>query len=174
MNATRIVGTTMLLALLAGCEDELTKYAEAPAPPMPQQGVQAFIQVDNADAMPGQEVRVRVQVQVGSEMTQPLASYTGRLHFDVDALTLVRDIQIDDGLRVVNSNGASEGEIRFAGAQAGGLAVLTLYEGVFTVQEAGFTGSLALQVEEMSAADLTDYREMLDVDEEVYVRRAGS
>lgn len=174
MIAKRILGTALVLALVTGCDDELTKFGETAAPPVPTQGVQAFIQVDNDQAGPGQEVRLWVQAQVGSDLEAALASYTGRLHFDPEALTLTRDIQIDDGLRVINSKGAGLGEIRFAGAQAGGLEVLTLYEGVFTVREAGFASTLQLEMEEMSGADLTDYDEVMEVEETVYVRRAGT
>lgn len=173
MKSTRILGAVLVLAIAAGCDDELTKFADTATPPVPAQGVQAFIQVDNDQAGPGQQVRLWIQAQVGSQMEEGLASYTGRVGFDPEALSLARDIQIDDGLRVINSKGATDGEIRFAGAKAGGLEVLTLYEGVFTVRKAGFTSTLKLEMEEMSGANLTSYDDVVDVTQDVFVRRAG-
>jgi hypothetical protein len=174
MRAKQVIGILCVVGALAGCDDELVKAGDLSTPPTPKNGLQAFIQVDNEHASVGQQVRVWVRVQVGSELDEPLASYTGRLRFDPRALSFTRDVQIDDGLRVINSKGSDTGDIRFAGAQAGGFDDLTLYEGVFTVRQAGYVTGLSLEMEEMSGAELTDYDDAVEIDRTVYVRQAGN
>jgi|GEM_PF-1869310 len=174
MRRLRFFATTVLLLALVGCEDELLPAGDQSAPPPPRQGVQAFVQVDNESAAPGQEVRIWVKVQLGTDAEVSLASYTGRLHFDPTTLTFSRDVQVEDGLRVVNSNQAGTGEVRFAGAAAGGFTDLTLYEGVFVVKKANYLPSLTIEMEELSGADLTDLQPDLQVSPTVFLRRAGS
>lgn len=173
---TRVLRLAAVGALLslAACDDDLVKSGGDGAPLPPAQGIQAFIQVDRADAAPGQQVRVWVEVQLAADMEERLASYTGRLHFDPETLEFQRNVEIDDGLRVINPNGAAAGEIRFAGAQAGGFDDLTVYEGVFTVKRVGYATSLTLLMEELSGAALTDLAPSLQVEQQVFLREAGS
>lgn len=122
------------------------------APPPPAEGIQAFLQVDNDRAAPGEEVRVYVRVQMGSKTPARLGSYTGRIRFDPEALRWIRDLELNDGLRVTNPHNAGAGEIRFAGAAAKGFDSLIVYQGVFVVEDERYLRDLKLEMEELSAA----------------------
>lgn len=140
----------MAVVLLgAACADEPTR--PDPVIPPVDQGISAFITVDNLRALPGQTVRVSVLVRSADALVK-VGSYTGRLRFDPAMLQYKAEVAINDGLRVANPNGAGTGEIRFAGASATGFANLTLYSATFTVKGADWTRALALQMEELSAA----------------------
>lgn len=134
----------------AACADEPTRPDPLPPPPV-DQGVNAYVVVDNLHALPGQTVRVSVQVR-SADAGVKVGSYTGRLHFDAAALQYKAEVTINDGLRVANANGAGAGEIRFAGASAAGFSDLTLYSATFTVKSADWLRQLTLQMEELSAA----------------------
>jgi len=133
----------------AACADEPTK--PDPLPPPVDQGVNAYIVVDNLHAAVGQTVKVSVVVRA-ADANLKVGSYTGRLHFNAAQLQYKAEVAINDGLRVANPNGAGGGEIRFAGASATGFADLTLYSATFTVKQANWTSALTLQMEELSAA----------------------
>jgi len=140
----------MAVVLLgAACADEPTK--PDPLPPPVDQGVNAYIVVDNLHAAIGQMVKVSVVVRA-ADANVKVGSFTGRLHFDAAAMQYKAEVAINDGLRVANANGAGTGEIRFAGASATGFADLTLYSATFTVKQANWTRALTLQMEELSAA----------------------
>jgi hypothetical protein len=161
------------LAMLA-CNEDPLKSGLPETPPPPTEGVQAFVQVDNPAAQAGDQIHVFVRVQLGTESSAKVGSYTGRLKFDPEALAFKGDVKINDGLRVTNPNGAGAGELRFAGATATGFANLTLYEGVFEVKKAGYQDGLKLQMEELSAATtLTNLRQTLEVPNQVFLRRTG-
>jgi hypothetical protein len=163
----------LLLAALA-CDDQPLTSGLPETPPPPTQGVQAFVQVDNPDAQPGEQVHVFVRVQMGTETAAKLGSYTGRLAFDPEVLAFKGDVKINDGLRVTNPNGAGGGELRFAGAAAAGFANLTLYEGIFEVKKSGYLEALAVQMEELSAAvTLSNLEQNLEVPTQVFLRRTG-
>jgi hypothetical protein len=163
-----------LLGLTLGvmaCEDDPLKSGLPEAPPPPNQGVQAFIQVDNAQARPGDEVRVFVRMQFGTDNGAKLGSYTGRLTFDPEVVAFLSETKIDDGLRVTNPNNAGSGELRFAGASATGFNDLTLFEGLFQVKKAGFLDAIKLEMEEASAAaTLANLAPSLDVPARVFQR----
>jgi hypothetical protein len=142
-----------LVLAVQACDDDPLTSDTPEGPPPPAQGVQAFIQVDNDQARPGDRVRVYARVQFGTGTEAALGSYTGRLRFNPEALGWREDVPIDDGLRVTNPNGAAAGEIRFAGASAGGFGELTLYEGVFDVRTTDWLDALTLEMEELSAAE---------------------
>lgn len=132
------------------------------------------MQVDNPNAQAGDQVHVFVRVQMGTETSAKLGSYTGRLSFDPDALAFKGEVKVNDGLRVSNPAGAGSGELRFAGAAAAGFANLTLYEGIFEVRKAGYLEALAVQMEELSAAvTLTNLEQNLEVPHQVFLRRSG-
>ncbi|MBI4502690.1 MAG: hypothetical protein HY700_16210 [Gemmatimonadetes bacterium] len=159
------------LAASTACNDDALKSKTPGEPPPLTQGVQAFVQVDNDQAQPGERINVYVRVQTGTESQAKVGSYTGRLKFDPELLSWVSDAQIDDGLRVVNPNGSANGEIRFAGASAAGFNDLQLYHGVFEVKKAGYTSQLGLQMEELSAAvSLGDLKPQLQVTPQVFLR----
>jgi hypothetical protein len=166
--------TLVALALgLAACQDDPLKSGVPEAPAPPSQGIQAFIQVDNAEARPGEDVRVFVRMQFGTETGAKLGSYTGRLKFDPEVLAFRSESKIDDGLRVTNPNNADAGELRFAGASATGFNDLTLFEGLFQVKKAGFLDAIKLEMEEASAAaTLANLAPSLEVPARVFQRPA--
>lgn len=160
------------LALVA-CQDEPPPTGVAP--PTPQQGVTAFVSVDNPNARVGQTVRVRIEVRVGTEQNTKIGSYTGRLRFDASRLAFRAENPISDGLRVANANGAASGEIRFAGAAPGGFTTLVLYDATFEVKAATFQQGLTLQMEELSSAlTLTNLNAQLRVSPQVFTNRSAN
>lgn len=172
MRPLYLVAVSALAVAAVGCNDEPLKSGLPETPPPPTQGVQAFVQVDNPQAQPGDQVHVFVQAQLGTESSAKLGSYTGRLRFDPEALAFKGEVKINDGLRVTNPQGAGDGELRFAGAAAGGFSDLTLYQAVFEVKRAGYAAGLALQMEELSAAgSLTDWRPKVEVPEQIFLRK---
>lgn len=174
MRSVTLVTLGALVGAAVGCNDEPLKSGLPETPPPPAQGVQAFVQVDNAQAQPGEQVRVFVRVQMGTENSAKLGSFTGRLHFDPEALAYQGEVKINDGLRVTNPLGAGAGELRFAGAAAAGFADLTLYEAVFEVKKGGYADGLKLQMEELSAAGtLTDLHQSTEVPKQIFLRKTG-
>jgi hypothetical protein len=174
MRSVTIVALSALALAAVGCNDEPLKSGLPETPPPPSQGVQAFVQVDNPQAQPGDQIHVFVRVQMGTENSAKLGSFTGRLHFDPGALGYKGEVKIDDGLRVTNPLGAGNGELRFAGAAAGGFADLTLYEAVFEVKKTNYADGLALQMEELSAAGtLADLHKTTEVPKQIFLRKTG-
>ncbi len=160
-----------LTIALVACQDQPVRTT-GPTPPPPQQGVAAYVTVDRLDAPAGATVRVRVEVQVGTQQDFLLGSYTGRLHFDPGQLQFERENAINDGLRIANPANAAKGEIRFAGASASGFATLVLYDGTFTVKAPGYAAGLSLAMEEMSAAkSLANLRPQLSVSRQIFLSR---
>jgi hypothetical protein len=156
---------------LAGCEDDPLTSRTPGEPPPPAQGIQAFIQVDDDRAQPGDVVRVWVKVQIGGETDARLGSYTGRLRFDPAALDLRGETAINDGMRVTNPAGAAQGDLRFAGASPAGFQSLTLYEATFEVTKPDYMDGLRLEMEEVSAAlSLTNLTPTLRVAPRVFLR----
>lgn len=171
MKSVQMVLLTASLLALGACNDDALKSKLPPEPPAPTQGVQAFVQVDNDHAQPGDRVNVYVRAQTGTEAQTKIGSYTGRLKFDPAQLGWVSDQQINDGLRVVNPKGAPDGEIRFAGAAAAGFSDLSLYHGVFEVKKSGYMAQLALQMDELSAAGtLGNLKPTLRIAPQVFLR----
>ena len=146
MLSVRLMAFATVLAG-AACADK----PQGPVLPPPGPGITARIVVDNLRALPGQTVRVTVEVVSGSAALQ-VGSYTGRLKFDPAGLTFKREVPLSDGLRVANANNAATGEIRFAGANATGFTTTTLYSADFVVKSPGYAGKLTLQMQELSAA----------------------
>ncbi|GBD31485.1 hypothetical protein HRbin33_00444 [bacterium HR33] len=175
MRSARIFVLLALVVSLAACEDDPLKSRLPESPPPPARGVQAFVQVSNTEAKPGDEIQVFVRVQLGTETNAKLGSYTGRLAFDPGVLAFKREVKIDDGLRVSNPNGATAGEIRFAGASATGFNDLTLFSAVFEVKKTGYMDVLKLTMEELSAAlTLTDLYQELEVPNRVFLRPSAN
>src|SRR5512146_1579401 len=110
--------------MLAACQDAPARTILTPPPPT--QGITAYVTVDNPNAAVGSTVRVRVEVQVGTDQNVKIGSYTGRLHFDPAKLAFRTENSITDGLRVANATGAPQGEIRFAGANPSGFTTMVL------------------------------------------------
>jgi len=164
-----------LTLALTACNDQPARTVGPTTPPPPQSGVAAFIAVDRLDAKPGDTVRVRVEVQVGTQQNFKLGSYTGRLHFAATALQFQQENRINDGLRVSNPANAPKGEIRFAGASPTGFATLVLYDGTFTVKSADYTSGLTLVMEELSAAaSLANLKPTLKVNPQIFLSRSGN
>jgi hypothetical protein len=169
MRSVQII--TLGALLLAGCDDDPLTSRTPGEPAPPAQGIQAFIQVDDDRAQPGEQVRVWVKVQVGGETDARLGSYTGRLRFAPASLRFESETAIDDGMRVTNPAGAPQGDLRFAGAAPAGFTQLTLYEATFTVQKEGYLDGLRLEMEEVSAAlTLTNLTPALRVAPQVFLR----
>ena len=174
MKSVRALMMIAVVALQGACkDDDPLKNNTAAGPPPPAQGIQTFVQVDNNNAQPGDHVQVYVLAQVGTESQAKIGSYTGRLHFDPTALAWVKDVEINDGLRVTNPGGAATGEIRFAGAAASGFNDLSLYHGEFMVKKTGYVGVLKTQIEELSAAHtLGNLQPQLRMVPQVFLRTA--
>lgn len=169
MKSVRLLTMTGLALALGAC-DEPFDSRRPDLPPPPTQGIQAFLQVDNDRATPGQQVRVFVAVQFGAEEDLRLGSYTGALYFDPEVLAWKSDIPIDDGLRVTNAANAP-GEVRFAGAAARGFEDNLLYRGEFTVNAANYMEGLRFEMEELTAAgSLADLASGLATETRVFLR----
>jgi hypothetical protein len=158
---------------LSACQDHPAQ-STGPTPPPVQQGVAAYVTVDNLNAAVGQTVRVRVEVQVGSQQSYKLGSFTGRLQFNTAKLEFKAENPINDGLRVSNTTTAATGLIRFAGAAPRGFTSLVLYDGTFEVKSVNYAADLALQMEELSAAlSLTNLTPQLRVNRQVFLSRTA-
>ena len=169
-----LIRLAALTIALTACSDQPARTT-GPTPPPPQSGVAAFISVDRLDAQPGQTVRVRVEVQVGTQQNFKLGSYTGRLHFSPTALQYQRENKISDGMRIANPANAGKGEIRFAGASPTGFSTLVLYDGTFVVKSADYAQGLALMMEELSAAaSLANLRPSLKVNPQIFLSRTAN
>jgi hypothetical protein len=167
LNAMR---ATLVCLALTACQDEAP--ATGPTAPVPQTGVTAYVTVDNLSARVGQTVRVRVEVQVGTQQNYKVGSYTGRLRFDSGRLMFRAENPISDGLRVANNTAAAGGEVRFAGANPNGFETLVLYDATFEVKAANYAASLQLAMEELSAArSLTNLQPHLTVNRQVFLSR---
>jgi hypothetical protein len=170
MTSVQRFGTVALLVGLAACDQDPTTTRTPAAPPPVAQGVQAFIQVDNDHAKPGDQVQVFVRVQLGTESQAKVGSYTGLLTFDTASLGYRSETKINDGLRVTNP-AFGVGKIKFAGVAATGLADLTLYAGTFDVKRTDYRDRLALDMEELSAAmSLGNLRPQLQLTPQVFLR----
>ena len=170
MHALRLA---ILGLALSACQDQPAQ-STGPTPPPVQQGVAAFITVDNLNAAVGQTVRVRVEVQVGSQQNYKLGSFTGRLRFNAAKLQFKAENPINDGMRVANTTTAATGLIRFAGASPTGFTTLVLYDGTFQVKGADYAADLALQMEELSAAlSLTNLTPQLRVNRQIFLSRTA-
>ena len=170
MHALRLA---VLGLVLSACQDQPAQ-STGPTPPPVQQGVAAFITVDNLNAAVGQTVRVRVEVQVGSQQNYKLGSFTGRLRFNAAKLQFKAENPINDGMRVANTTTAATGLIRFAGASPTGFTTLVLYDGTFQVKGADYAADLALQMEELSAAlSLTNLTPQLRVNRQIFLSRTA-
>ena len=170
MHALRLA---VLGLALSACQDQPAQ-STGPTPPPVQQGVAAFITVDNLNAAVGQTVRVRVEVQVGSQQNYKLGSFTGRLRFNAAKLQFKTENPINDGLRVNNTTTAPTGLIRFAGASPTGFTTLVLYDGTFQVKGADYAAELVLQMEELSAAlSLTNLTPQLRVNRQIFLSRSA-
>ena len=175
MRSVRLLSFAAVLLLLVGCDDDPLNSNQGPdQPPPPVEGIQAYLQVSNDHARPGDQVHVWVNVQFASGSELELGSYTGRISFDPKMLSHRESIEINDGLRVMNPGEPSGGEIRFAGASARGFEDLTIYHGIFEVKDPEYMNALELQVEELSAAlTLTDLQPQLQVTPHIFLRRSN-
>lgn len=169
-----VIRLAALTIALTACSDQPARTT-GPTPPPTQSGVAAFISVDRLDAQPGQTVRVRVEVQVGTQQNFKVGSYTGRLHFSPATLQFQAENKINDGLRVANPANASKGEIRFAGASPTGFATMVLYDGTFQVKSSDYARGLQLTMEELSAAmSLANLQPALRVNPQIFLSRTAN
>jgi hypothetical protein len=174
MRSLRLLAAATLLLSQAACDQDPTTTRTPAEPPASAQGVQAFVQVDNDHAKPGDVIHVFVKVQLGTESQAKVGSYTGRLRFDPAALVFRSENKINDGLRVSNPTGATGGDIRFAGASATGFTNLTLFDGAFEVKRTDYQQQLALELPELSSAlTLTNLQPQLNVTPQIFLRVSG-
>ena len=173
MTSVHKLAAASLLLALAACDQDPTT-SKTPSAPAPQaQGIQAFIQVDNDHAKPGDVIHVFVRVQLGTESQAKVGSYTGLLTFDTTSLGYQSETKINDGLRVTNP-AFGVGKIKFAGVAATGLADLTLYDGTFEVKRADYRDRLLLDMEELSAAlTMGNLKPQLQVTPQIFLRSAA-
>ncbi len=170
----QLIRVALASLTLVACQDAPARTI-GPTPPPPTQGISAYVTVDNPDAAVGSTVRVRVEVQVGTNATTKIGSYTGRLHFDPAKLTFKAENAINDGLRVANANGAPQGEIRFAGASPQGFTTLVLYDGNFEVKSSDWRTGLTLTMEELSAAlSLSNLSAQVSVNRQIFMSRVAN
>ncbi len=175
MRSVRLLSIAAALLMLGGCDDDPLNSNQGPdQPPPPAEGIEAYLQVSNDQARPGDRVHVWVNVQFASGSELELGSYTGRIRFDPKTLTHLESPEINDGLRVVNPGEPANGDIRFAGASAHGFEDLTIYHGIFEVTDSDYMKSLELEMEELSAAlTLTDLQPQLRVTPHIFLRRSS-
>ncbi|MGD8727767.1 MAG: hypothetical protein PVH40_08985 [Gemmatimonadales bacterium] len=173
MRSVRLLTCVAALFVLTSCDDDPLNSDRGPEqPPPPAEGIQAYLQVDNDQARPGDDVHVWVNVQFAPGSDLQLGSYTGRITFDPAMLSHKESPEINDGLRVVNPEGV--GEIRFAGASARGFEDLAIYHGVFEVKDPEYMTGLELLMEELSAAmTLADLQPQLQITPQIFLRRGN-
>jgi hypothetical protein len=171
MHMIRLAALTIALT---ACQDQPARTT-GPTPPPVQQGVAAFITVSRLDARAGDTVRVKVEVQVGTQQNFKVGSYTGRLHFSPDKLQYQQENVVSDGLRIANPANAAKGEIRFAGASPTGFRTTVLYDGTFVVKSGNYASDLTLSMEELSAAmSLTNLQPQLRVNPQIFLSRTAN
>jgi hypothetical protein len=99
----------MLLAVVAGCEEDKMKGLVAPAA-LPTQAVRAYVVQEPG----GTSEKVTLTIHVEARGI-PVAAYQGRLEFDASALDILEaTTPTDDGSRIVNPK-VRPGVIKFAG-----------------------------------------------------------
>jgi hypothetical protein len=106
----RILFPLLVAVFVFGCADEPTGTPELEGLPVLKDGnVQAAVSVSQPST--GVAVaRIRIDAQ-----SLELGAYQGRFTYDPAALELLDASMPSDGYRVVNTNGAKDGLIRFAG-----------------------------------------------------------
>lgn len=104
-------GSLLSLAatLLLACANDLTKPASTDVPPLADQTARIHVVVD-----PRPE-GITVTTLTIDAQALALGAYQGRFRFDPKALELLDVTMPPDNHRFVNTNGADQGEIRFAG-----------------------------------------------------------
>ncbi|MDH5804931.1 MAG: hypothetical protein OEZ54_07075 [Gemmatimonadota bacterium] len=173
MKSVHFITVAALVLGVQACDEGVTpERPDFPAPP--SQGVQAFIQVSQDNAQPGQKIDIYVRVQFGPKAEGLLGSYTGALNYDPDRIEWIEDVQINDGLRVTNPQFAP-GTIMFAGASARGFEQSILYRGSFRVKEVDFLQGLVLDIQELTEAEtLTDLNDQLELEDDVFLNTVGN
>jgi hypothetical protein len=132
----RILFPTLVAVFVFGCADEPTATLTEPAglPVVEDGSVRAavFVSGSNADIT---VVRVEIDAQ-----SLDVGAYQGRFTYDPAAMDFIDASMPKDGYRVINTGGADEGLIRFAG---------------FTVQrfESPIVLELAFHVRDLTALD---------------------
>ena len=132
----RILFPIALAVFAFGCADEPTGMSAKPAePPAIEDGsVRAAVLVSGSDA----DVTV-IRIEIDAQSLE-LGAYQGRFTYDPAAMELLDASMPKDGYRVMNTRGAGDGLIRFAG---------------FTVQrfESPMVLELAFHVHDLTALD---------------------
>lgn len=169
----RVPAAVLLSLALVACNEEPINSGNLPEEPAaPAEGIQAFLQVSDTEAEPGEAVRVYVRVQLPEGSATKLGSYTGEIRFDPRVIELREPVDINDGLRVTNPE-ADAGRVRFAGAAPNGFGDLTLFEGEFVVRGASWRDALSFQMSELSAAmTMSDLTPSLQVAPQIFLRTA--
>lgn len=95
--------------LLFACTEEATQPVLPELPPLTQGAVRL-----NITARPLADQITVIRLMIETEALE-LGAYQGRFRFDPEALEMIEAVLPEDNYRFVNTNGASEGEIRYAG-----------------------------------------------------------
>ena len=96
--------------IIVGCVNEPTgSQIEASEPALQDGSVQAVVVVE-----PLRDGITVMRIRIDAESLE-LGAYQGRFTFDPSAMEFVDASMPEDGYRVLNTLGAAEGEIRFAG-----------------------------------------------------------
>ena len=106
----RIPFPILAAAFVVGCVNEPTGSQPEPSEPAVEDGsVQAVVVAE-----PLRDGMTVMRIRIDAESLE-LGAYQGRFTFDASAMEFVEASMPDDGYRVLNTLGAAEGEIRFAG-----------------------------------------------------------
>ena len=128
--------------LLLACTEETMQPGSEESPPLSQGTVRV-----NIVSQPGVDGIVETRLMIDARSLE-LGAYQGRFRFDPEVLELVEVRMPEDNHRFVNTNGASEGEIRFAGF------TVSAFESAVAL-ELRFRARRELQVEDL-AVDMID------------------
>ncbi len=106
----RIPFLLLAAAFVVGCVNEPTSSQPEPSEPSLEEGsVQAVVVAE-----PLRDGMTVMRIRIDTESLE-LGAYQGRFTFDASAMEFVEASMPEDGFRVLNTLGAGEGEIRFAG-----------------------------------------------------------
>ncbi len=96
-------------AILVGCNEPTSSQPELSRPALADGSVQAVVVAE-----PLRDGMTVMRIRIDAESLE-LGAYQGRFTFDASAMEFVEASMPEDGFRVLNTLGAAEGEIRFAG-----------------------------------------------------------
>ncbi|HJQ10340.1 MAG TPA: cohesin domain-containing protein [Gemmatimonadaceae bacterium] len=150
----RSFGAAAALALLGGCSESLESgIVQNPAPK-----VEAVLVVSDLAAAPGSSLVVSVKAV---STTGTIGSFTMRLNYDASTLRFEGELPTtDNALRALN---ATNGLLRFAGANAKGFTDSQLASYKFVVLKPNAARTLSLVIDEMHMLTRVDAKSSLTI-----------